>query len=250
MGRLSIVIPTLNEEQHIGACLESVHTLDAEVIVADGGSSDATGTIARRHGARLIHAPRGRGSQLRAGAAAAGGDAILFIHADCVLAESGARAVMSAIVDPSFTIGTLRLRLAGRHPLYNLYSWFTRFDSIWTSFGDQGIVIRRGLYDRLGGFPDWPLLEDVKLLREARRTAKINSLPGEMITSARRFERVGIARQQFRNGGIIIRYLLGTSPESLARDYADEPALETAISPGPATAAHNSLVGSPRWHEA
>ncbi|MEO6049305.1 MAG: glycosyl transferase family 2, partial [Candidatus Kapaibacterium sp.] len=153
-----------------------------------------------------------------------------------LLAESGVRAITNAIADPSFTVGTLRLRLAGHHPLYGIYSWFTRFDSIWTSFGDQGIVIRRGFYDRIGGFPEWPLLEDVQLLREARRVARIHSLPGEIITSARRFERVGIARQQLRNGGIILRYLLGASPESLARVYADEPASEGGTSPEPTPA--------------
>jgi rSAM/selenodomain-associated transferase 2 len=216
-------MPALDEESHIGLALDSVRDLGAEVIVVDGGSRDRTRDLAVSLGARVMTAPRGRGTQLIAGADAATGGTLLFMHADSTLSGRGRSALIAAIADRSFQIGTFRLGFGRRHSLYVLYSWCTRFDSVWTSFGDQGIVIRRALYDRLGGFPPWGLLEDVELLRRARRLVAVRSLAGEMITSARRFERVGIIRQQLRNASIIARYLAGAHPDELARLYEVEP---------------------------
>ena len=216
---LSLIIPALNEEDHLGACLASVEGLAGERIVVDGGSSDRTCAIARRHGARVIESPCGRGTQLARGAAAARGEWLFFLHADSIVTSGLAAILAGAMENAAFSVGTFRLRLDGSNPLYRLYSWFTRFDSIWTSFGDQGIVIRRALYDRLGGFPDWPLLEDVALLQRARRVTRVLSLPAEIITSSRRFEEHGIVRQQMRNGTIIARYLLGAPVEKLAGMY-------------------------------
>jgi rSAM/selenodomain-associated transferase 2 len=222
MNEGSVIIPAFNEERTIAGAIESARPLDAEVIVVDGGSTDATVDIALRAGATVIGSARGRGVQLAAGAKAAHGEWLLFLHADSRLGDGAARALRGALADPSFHAGTFRLRLDGPHPLYRLYSWFTRFDSIWTSFGDQGIVIRRDLYEAIGGFPHWPLLEDVRLLQRARTATKIRSLPAEISTSARRFQRNGIVRQQLRNVCILIRYLLGTSPDRLARAYEKE----------------------------
>ncbi len=221
-GRLSIVIPALNEERCIGRALASVAGLGAEIIVADGGSRDMTCDIAARHGARLVAAPQGRGHQLCAGADAATGESLLFLHADSFLGDGAEHALRLALADPGFQIGTFRLRFAEAHPLYSFYCWFTRFDSIWSSFGDQGIIVRRTLYDRIGGFPLWPLLEDVEFLRGARRLARVRSLAGEIVTSARRFQQIGMLRQQIRNAGIILKFLRGVSPEVLARVYRGE----------------------------
>lgn len=231
MSDISVVIPALNEERHLAACLRSVSPLGAEVIVADGGSYDRTCTIARKMGARVVQSAAGRGIQLRAGAAAASGSVLFFLHADSRLAPEAPGVLAGALADPGFSIGTFRLRLDSPHPLYRLYSWFTRFDSLWTSFGDQGIVLRRPLYERIGGFPSWPILEDVDLLRQARRIGRIRSLPAEIITSSRRFRQHGIVRQQLRNASILVRYLLGARPEDLATLYRTdrEPAPDTII---------------------
>lgn len=220
MRQLSLIIPTFDEEERIGACLRSVAPLDAEVIVVDGGSRDATVAIAADHGARTITTRRGRGAQLRAGAEAATGANLFFLHADSVLAPEAIPAIERAVVDPCFTVGKLRLRFDTPHPLYALYARLARIESFWTSFGDQGIVIRRDLYELLGGFPDWPLLEDVELLRRARRAGGIRLIPADIVTSARRFRRHGIVRQQILNGVVLTRYLLGTSPEELEALYA------------------------------
>ncbi len=233
MSDISVVIPALNEERHLASCLRSLSPLGAEVIVADGGSYDRTCAIAREMGARVVPSAAGRGIQLRAGAAAASGSALFFLHADSHLAPEVPAVLAGALADPSFTIGTFRLRLDSAHPLYRLYSWFTRFDSLWTSFGDQGIVLRRSLYDRIGGFPSWPILEDVALLRRARRMERIRSLPAEIITSSRRFQQHGIVRQQLRNASILMRYLLGAHPEDLAALYKAnrDPAPRTILGP-------------------
>jgi rSAM/selenodomain-associated transferase 2 len=222
-GGLSVIIPALDEEDHIGLALDSVRDLGAEVIVVDGGSRDRTRDVAARRGARVMTAPRGRGTQLIAGAEAATGRTLFFMHADSILSGRGRSALVDAVSGPSFQIGTFRLGFDRPHPLSTLYSWCTCFDSVWTSFGDQGIVIRRELYERLGGFPPWEILEDVELLRRARRLVAVRSLAGEMITSARRFERVGILRQQLRNAFIILRYLAGTCPGELVCLYEAEP---------------------------
>jgi len=216
---LSIVVPALNESEHIGPCLESVSGLEGEIIVVDGGSRDGTPEIARRHGATVVTTTPGRGCQLRVGCRAARGRTLLVLHADARLSGAARDVVARAVADPEFLIGMFRLRFDVERRLYRFYSWFTRFDSLWTSFGDQGILIRREFYDELGGFHDWPLLEDVDLLRRARKRTRISSMPGEVVTSARRFEREGGIRQQVRNGLTLIRYLAGTDPYVLARNY-------------------------------
>ncbi|HVZ40521.1 MAG TPA: TIGR04283 family arsenosugar biosynthesis glycosyltransferase [Candidatus Kapabacteria bacterium] len=219
IGDLSVVIPTLNEATAIEACIGSLRSIACQIIVADGGSADATAAIARSLGAAVVNAPAGRGSQLAAGAEAAAGGWILFLHADTRLTASARTALAEAVRTPGFSVGTFRLRFDRQRLLYRLYARLTRFDSLWTSFGDQGILIRRDLYTRIGGFDRWPLLEDVALLRRVRHIATIHSLPGEVVTSARRFERRGVIRQQLLNGVVLLRYLLGASPEVLAEFY-------------------------------
>lgn len=216
---LSIIIPALNECGHIGACLRSVSGLEAEVVVVDGGSHDGTPDIAREYGATVVTTAPGRGIQLRAGGEWATGRTLLFLHADSRLSEAARHTIGRVVVDPEFAIGTFRLRFDAERRLYRFYSWFTRFDSIWTSFGDQGILVRREFYHGLGGFHDWPLLEDVDLLRRARGRTCIVSMPAEVMTSARRFEREGEIRQQLRNALTLIRYLAGADPYLLARSY-------------------------------
>lgn len=217
---LSIVIPTLDEERHLPGCLRSLESLNAEVIVADGGSSDRTPRIAAEAGARVIRAPRGRGTQMHAGALASTGNMLLFLHADTCLSAAACAWLCELPSELPFAAATFRVRFDRDGFLYRLFAWGARFDSVWTSFSDQGILIARRVYDRIGGFPAWPLLEDVALLRAARRTGRIGKIPAEVTTSARRFERNGPIRQQLRNLSILTRFLLGGDPIRLASRYA------------------------------
>ena len=223
--RLAIVIPTLNEAGTIAATLAAAARAlpSARVMVADGQSRDRTRDIAARLGAHVVVSPRGRGPQCRAGAAAVvDADWLLFLHADTLLPPAAGGVVTHFFTRPHPQVATFRLRFGGTNRFLRTCAWFTRFDSVFTRFGDQGILIRREFYDALGGFPDWPLFEDVALLQRARPFTRIVSLPAAVVTSARRFERRGALAQQWFNARLLWRYLRGASPFALAAEYRDQ----------------------------
>jgi hypothetical protein len=162
---------------------------------------------------------RGRGPQCNAGARAASAGLFLFLHDDTELPPNAADVIRQAFRNPATNAACFRLSFDHRHPMLRLYAWFSRFDSYLTSFGDQGILIRRTLFDTIGGFPDWPLFEDVELLRRARRHTRIRKLPAKVTTSAVRFIKNGIVRQQLLNASLVLRFALGAKPEALLASY-------------------------------
>lgn len=218
---ISVIIPALDEAGEIEASLRAVRASlpQAEIIVADGGSRDGTAELAERAGARVVWSARGRGPQCAAGAAVARGELWFFLHADTRPPPEAAAVLARAFSRPEVQIGTFRLAFDDRSRFLRACAWLTRFDSVFTRFGDQGIVVRRTFYARLGGFPAWPLFEDVEFLRRARRHTRIWSLPAAVVTSARRFRRRGLLRQQLQNAGLLLRFLAGTPPERLAAEY-------------------------------
>lgn len=219
--RFSVIIPALNEAERIVSAIGSVtrQRAEVEVIVADGGSDDLTVALAQREGARVVFSQPGRGVQCNAGSRAASGDILIFLHADTRLPNGAFDLLNQHFANPKVQIGTFRLQFDHRHWLLRFYAAFTRCDSIFTRFGDQGIVVRKSFFESIGGFPEWPLLEDVHLLRQARRITKIHSFPARVVTSARRFLRLGPVRCQLINGWLILQYLLGRSPSQLAAQY-------------------------------
>jgi len=218
---ISVIVPTLNEGKHLAATLARISQQlpDAEIIVTDGGSTDATIDIARSFGAILVTASGGRGGQLIEGAKHAQGAVLLFLHADTLLPDIAGTMIADHFLRNEVQVATFRLVFDEPHWFLQISAWFTRFDSVFTTFGDQGIIIRRECYDALNGFPPWPLFEDVELLRRARRITKIRTLPVAVTTSARRFSRRGIFSQQWLNTRLLLRFLVGTSPAVLARSY-------------------------------
>lgn len=201
-------------------CLESVHAAvaDVEVIVADGGSTDGTAQRASRD-ALVIPAARGRGAQMNAGARAAGGDVLLFLHGDTVLPPGWADAVGAALDDPSTAGGTFQLRFDVDALALRVYTWFTRVRWRIFHYGDQGIFVRREVFERIGGFREWPLMEDVDLLARLAAEGRVALLPLAVTTSARRFQRHGVIRQQLLNAALVMLFHLGVAPQRLARWY-------------------------------
>ena len=214
--KISAVIPTLNAAQHLPACLEALDGVD-EIVVVDGGSIDSTQSIARQVGARFIEAPRGRGTQLASGAEAARGEILLFVHADTRLSPGWlqlarihiGRSTRPAcfrlrLDDPAWQARIIERGVALRTRMFGL------------PYGDQGLLIRRDVYDRSGGFRPLPMMEDVELLRRIERPIM---LAGDALTSAERWQRDGWTWRSLRNLACISLWCLGVSPERIAALY-------------------------------
>lgn len=217
----SVIIPTLNEAPNIAGCVAAVRDLDphVEIIVADGGSTDGTAALAAAAGALVVAAPRGRGLQCNAGAAHASGDVLLFLHADTTLPPDAFVLLRDIFSDPAVRIAKFRLSFDVHDWLLDIAARLMWFDSLLTSFGDQGIVIRRDFFAELGGFPDWPLFEDVRLFELARARAEVYVVPAEVVTSARRFLENGVLQQLLHDLWLWLQYLFGVSPYELSRRY-------------------------------
>jgi rSAM/selenodomain-associated transferase 2 len=223
MTRLSIIIPTRGLDAGLARRIDSTlrQLPDSEVLVVEPEAADPkrpADTPAAANCRRLT-GPRGRGTQCNAGARAASGELLLFLHDDTELPANAAALIDDAFAHSGTSVACFRLRFDHPHPLLGLYGWFSRFDSYLTSFGDQGILIRRELFEALGGFPDWPLFEDVELLRRARRRTRIRKLPAAVTTSAIRYVRHGIVRQQALNASLMLRFALGATPQALLASY-------------------------------
>jgi rSAM/selenodomain-associated transferase 2 len=212
------VIPALDEAAGIAATVVSALEAD-EVVVVDGGSADDTAGVARRAGARVLSSPRGRGVQLHAGARAADGEWLLFLHADTRLDPGFAAAVRTL---PAEIVGgafTLRIDAPGRgfRLVERAVAWRSRARRL--PYGDQAIFARREAYERAGGFPALPLMEDVAFVRGLRRLGPLAILPHAAHTSARRWHRHGLVGTTVRNWALLTAYTLGVPAERLARFY-------------------------------
>jgi rSAM/selenodomain-associated transferase 2 len=220
---ISVVVPTLNEAAVLGRTLAGLPPGFSEVVVADGGSTDATAEIARAHGARVTVGPPGRGPQLNAGAAAAQGAVLLFLHADTALPPDAAGRIAAALADPGVVGGAFRLGIDSADPrlgcIARAANLRTRLTGV--AYGDQAVFVRRTAFVAAGGFPEVPIMEDVALGRALKRLGRVVLLPARVRTSARRWEREGVLRTTLRNAALISLYLLGVPPARLARWYRD-----------------------------
>lgn len=211
-ARISIVIPTLDEAARIGPLLDRLAALaPAELIVADGGSRDATAQLARARGARLVESAAGRARQMNAGAAAAGGDVLMFLHADTELPASFARDVRAALSDPRCVAGAFVFALdaPGRRfrILERLVNWRARRFGL--PYGDQALFVRADVFRGLGGFPEIAVMEDFELLRRLRRRGRIVLTPTAARTSARLWHGSGFMRVMLANQLTILAHLAG-----------------------------------------
>lgn len=220
---VSIIIPTLNEAENIGSAITRAwQTGPQEVIVVDGGSSDATTTIAAAHQCLVLQGPRGRGVQQNLAARHATGDVLLFVHADDWLEPGALEQVGTALADPRVPAGAFRQQIDAPGWRYRLLERgnAVRAGRWGRPFGDQGIFVRREVFERIGGFPEVALLEDVLLMRRVRRHGWPVLLPGPIHVSPRRWQRHGVVRQTLRNWLLLTAATLGISPNRLAAYYA------------------------------
>jgi rSAM/selenodomain-associated transferase 2 len=221
---LSIVIPALDEAANLARVLPGLVAREpaAEVLVVDGGSADdSRAAVARVPSVRWLSGPRGRARQMNAGARAARGDILLFLHADTVLPEGAGAAIVAALADAGTVGGRFDVRLDSRRPLLALVGWLMNRRSRLTGIctGDQGIFVRRTVFEALGGYPDIPLMEDVELSRRLKRRGRLVALPLRVVTSARKWEREGVVRTIVLMWGLRLLYALGVSPARLHRCY-------------------------------
>lgn len=221
---LSVVIPTLNAVDRLPDCFEALYEglfdgLIREVIVSDGGSDDATCAIAAELGAHVLSGPPGRGGQLRRGSEASTAPWLMVLHADSRLRPGWAQVVTRHMATAPGKAGYFWLRFdaAGVTPAL-VAGWANlRSRSLGLPYGDQGMVLRRDLLDRVGGYPDQPLMEDVALARALR--GRLRPLGHIAVTSADRYIAEGWVRRGARNLWCLTRYGLGADPEVLARTY-------------------------------
>lgn len=225
---LSIIVPVLDEAATIEAALDRLASLrrtGCDVVVADGGSRDGTPDIAARHCDRVVTAPRGRASQMNAGAAAARGDVLLFLHADTRLPHGAEAAITAALADPAAVWGRFDVTIEGRHPLLPVVAAMMNLRSRLTGIatGDQALFVRRDTFEAAGRFPDIPLMEDVALSARLRGMARPVCLRQRVTTSGRRWEKNGAVRTILLMWRLRLAYALGADPAALARRYGYVP---------------------------
>ncbi len=225
--KISVIIPVLNERQALPLSVEALRACQGieEIVVADGGSTDGTVEWLRSQpDVVVVNSARGKGPQLNAGAARASGGVLLFLHADCILNQSALDAMQSAAPDPRIAGGAFCVRFAESRPRslrvvaagINLRARVRR-----SATGDQGIFVRKDVFASIGGAPDWPLFEDVELVRRIKLAGKFAVVKTPLTISARRYHVYGVWRTVFLVYALRLGYWLGIPPQRLKQWFKD-----------------------------
>jgi len=211
---LSIIIPTFNEEGTISQCLETVIDIPGiEVIIADGGSTDRTVGIAEQHmDVKVVTSPMGRSVQMNKGAGYASGEILLFLHADCILPGEAVLNARNVIGNSPFVGGAFKIRLLSDKLLYRIIEKGINFRSkiFKLPYGDQGLFVKRSVFEVLGGFREMPNCEDLDFVCRLKKQGDITMLDERISSSIRRWENHGILRTSLRNQSLLVSYVLGT----------------------------------------
>jgi len=221
--KLSFIIPALNEQSVIEDCLLPLQALRRdghEVILVDGGSEDGTVDMAGGLADRIIQCPQGRARQMNAGAAIAQGDVLIFLHAD-TLPEFDFGRVLPAFIQSDLAWGRFDIRLSGDHSLLRIIEFCMNYRSRLTGMatGDQGIFMTRKLFDKVNGFPDIDIMEDLAISERLKRYSRPLCIKHRLVTSSRRWEQQGIIKTVVKMWGLRFRYFLGVKPGKLAEEY-------------------------------
>ncbi|HYR73856.1 MAG TPA: TIGR04283 family arsenosugar biosynthesis glycosyltransferase [Candidatus Acidoferrum sp.] len=222
--RLAIVIPALNEAANLSRLLPDLARgcPGADIVVVDGGSGDDTAAVvARLPGPWLLESARGRAVQMNHGAREAGGDTLLFLHADTRLPDGAARAIEQALAEPGVVGGRFDVRFDNERPLFRVIAWFmnTRSRASGICTGDQAIFVRRADFEAVGGYPEIPLMEDIELSRRLKRRGNLRALRLRVTTSARKWEREGPLRTMGLMWALRFLHFCGVAPTRLHRWY-------------------------------
>ena len=192
--------------------------MDVELIVVDGGSTDDTISIAKEFTKKVLASPPGRAKQMNEGAKTAEGEILLFLHADARITHGGLGKITPAIIGTPAVGGAFQLGIDSNSLLLRTVAWFanlrTRITK--TPYGDQGIFITKSTFQKIGGFPDIPIMEDVEMAKKMKKEGKIALLREAVITSPRRWNQEGVLCTTLRNRGLMMAYRLGVPPRILA----------------------------------
>jgi rSAM/selenodomain-associated transferase 2 len=222
--KISVILPVLNEAALLPDTLQSLAQSQdpyLEIIVADGGSGDGTVALARQYTNKVVAAPRGRGQQMNQGASQAEGDVFLFLHADSCLEAGGIEEIREGMRDERVVGGAFRLAIRSNRTALGFVSSAANLRTLLTRipYGDQGIFVRRKVFERMGGYRDLPFMEDLDFCRRLKREGKILLLKKRVWTSPRRWEKEGALKVTLRNQVFVVLYYLGVSPKRLVRWY-------------------------------
>lgn len=228
MPFLSIILPVLDEAALLRgrlADLEIYRRRGAEIVVVDGGSRDGTPAIAHPLVDRVLESPRGRATQMNAGAAASRGEVLLFLHADTQLPPDADIAIRRALAEERTVWGRFDVRIDCAHPLLRVVESLMNRRSRWSGIatGDQAIFVRREAFLAVGGFPGLPLMEDIALSKRLKCLARPVCLRERVQTSGRRWEKHGVVRTILLMWGLRLGYFLGADPRRLAIRYGYTP---------------------------
>lgn len=221
-ARISIIIPAVNEAEAIRETLASLEFFKetAEIIVVDGGSRDETIPVAKSFGALVLESARGRGTQMRAGAQAASGEILWFLHADTRPAPDACGQMFEALRETGTVGGNFTICFDGDFKAARFLTWlYPKLRRIGLFYGDSAVFVRRDVYEKVGGFRDFPIFEDLDLIRRVGREGRMKNLSAQVVTSSRRFENKNFALVFARWSILQFFYWLGVSPHRLAGWY-------------------------------
>jgi uncharacterized protein len=219
---ITVVIPALNEERSLGKTLDRVRVEPhVEVIVVDGGSADATVALAEARGVRVIRESPGRARQMNTGADQGSGEILLFLHADTLLPEGWARRVRETLIHSRVVAGAFELKIDSPMRGLRVIERLTRFRStvLQTPYGDQALFVRREEFERVGGFPEIPIMEDYALVKKLRKLGRIATVSDAVLTSPRRWEELGVWKATAINQIMLAGFVLGLPLKNLERLY-------------------------------
>ncbi|MFC4095159.1 TIGR04283 family arsenosugar biosynthesis glycosyltransferase [Euzebyella saccharophila] len=227
---ISIIIPVLNEEKYLGILLNHLKEYTGqsyvkEIIVVDGGSTDLTKNVASQYEVKILDSEKGRAKQMNLGAQNASGAILYFLHADTLPPPDFHTRIKEAVCAKT-DCGCFRMKFDQSSPILSFFAWFTKLNFLICRGGDQTLFVTKGLFEQLGGFNEAFLIyEDTEFISRLYKSGKFQVLNAYAITSARKYQHIGIGKLQYHFGIIHLKRLLGATPEELYQYYQQKIAL-------------------------